>query len=155
MPEGQDIVDLGVAEHETAMSEKPSHVMVTAAELKQLKYMANQTRARAAKLQKPEPKYVFTNVTAGELEPSTVTKALTADWYRHFKEMFGVSKNHVKFTATAWRHLGISSLRDAGITRQEQQALAKHMAHTLSTADRKYDDSKPDGNEKGLLAEGG
>ena len=104
--------------------------------------MAHQTRARAAKLQKPEPKYVFTNVTTGELEPSNVTKALTADWDKHFKEMFGVSKNHVKFTATAWRHLGISSLRDAGITRQEQQALVKHMAHNLSTADRKNDDSK-------------
>ena len=48
----------------------------------------------------------------------------------------------MKFTATAWRHLGISSLRDARITRQEQQALAKHMAHNLSTADQTYDDSK-------------
>ena len=71
-----------MAEHKTPMSGKPSQVMVTAAELQQLKYMAHKTRARAAKLQKPEPKYVFTNVTTGELEPSTVTKALTADWDR-------------------------------------------------------------------------
>ena len=141
-PEGQDIVDLGLAEHKTAMSGKPSQVMVTVGELQQLKYLAHQTRARAAKLQQPEPKYVFTNVTTGKLEPSTVSKALTADWDRYFKEMYGFSKNHVKFTATALGYLGISCLRDAGITRQEQLALAKHMTQNLSTADRKYDDSE-------------
>ena len=142
MPEGQDMVHLGVAEHKNAMSGKLSSGMVTTGGLQQLKYMAHQTRARAAKLQQPEPKYVFSNVTTCKLEPSTVTKALTADWNRHFKEMYGFSKNHVKFTARAWRHLVVSCLRDAGITRREQQALAKHMAHILSTADCKYDDSK-------------
>ena len=91
MPEGQDMVDLGVAEIKITISGKPSPVMVTSAELQQLKYMALWTRAQAAKLQKPEPKYVFTNVTTSELESSTVTKALTADWDRHFKEMCGVS----------------------------------------------------------------
>ena len=136
------MVDLWVAEHKTASSGKPSPVMVTASGLQQLKNMAHQTRARAPKLKKAEPKYVFSNVTTDELEPSTATTALIADWDRHFKEMFGVTKNHVKFTATAWRHLEISSLSDAGITRQEQKALAKHMAHNLDTADRKYDDSK-------------
>ena len=95
MPEGQDMVDLGVAEHKTMMSGKPSPVTVTAGELQQLKYMACQTRARAAKLQLPEPKYVFTNVRTGKLESSTTMKALTADWDRHFKELFGDSKNHV------------------------------------------------------------
>ena len=109
MPEGQDMVDLGVAEHKTAMSGKPSPVMVTVAELQQLKYMAHQTKARAAKLQKPEPKYVFTNVTTSKFEPSTVTKALTADWDRHFKEIYDVSKKHVKFTVMAWRHLGFQA----------------------------------------------
>ena len=123
------------------MSGKPSPIMA-AGELQQLKYMAHQTRARAAKLQQPEPKYVFTNVTTSKLEPITVTKALTAYWDMRFKEMYGVFENHVKFTSTAWRHLGISCLRDAGITRQEQQALEKHMAHNLSTAYRKYNDSE-------------
>ena len=134
MREGQDMVDLGLAEHKTAMSEKPSPVTVTAGELQQLKYMAYQTKARAAKLQLPEPKSVLMHLRTGQLESSTTTKALTTCRDRHFKELFGNSNNHVKFTA--WRHLGISCLRDAGITRTEQQALAKHLAHNSSSADR-------------------
>ena len=66
MPEGQDMVDQGVAEHKTAMLGKLSPVTITAAELQQLK-----TRARTAKLQLPEPKCVFTNVRTGKLESST------------------------------------------------------------------------------------
>ena len=40
VPEGQDMVNLGVAEHNITISGKPSPVMVTSAELQQLKYMA-------------------------------------------------------------------------------------------------------------------
>lgn len=53
-PEGQNFVELRVAEHETAAAEKPFPVMCTTEELQQLQYLEHQTRLRAAKLQREE-----------------------------------------------------------------------------------------------------
>lgn len=85
---------------------------------------------------------MVTTQGCGKLESTTTTKALTADWDKYFNSQFGTAKNHVQFEATLWRHLGVSSLRDQGISRKIQQALTKHMAHTLVMADRGYDDSR-------------
>ena len=46
------------------------------------------------------------------------------------------------FRATDWRHLAVSSLRDGGLSRTDQAVLSKHMAHSLHTADTKYDESR-------------
>lgn len=131
-----------MGEHKTASSGKPSPVKVTESELKQLKYIVQQTRLRASTLHKPVPEYVLTTKGCGKFESKTTTKALTADLDKYFKHQFGNAKNHVQFKATAWRHLGVLSLRDQCISRKMQQALVKHMVHTLGMGDKGYDDFK-------------
>ena len=46
-----------------------------------------------------------------------------------------------KLTASRNRKLAVTTIRDAGATREEQSLLAKHMAHSVETADRHYDRS--------------
>jgi hypothetical protein len=43
-----------------------------------------------------------------------------------------------RLTASKNRKLAITVHREGGATREEQVALAKHMAHNVSTADRYY-----------------
>jgi len=42
-------------------------------------------------------------------------------------------------------------MRDAGASREEQSLLARHMAHTVETADKHYDRSKQTEGKHGVL----
>ena len=44
-----------------------------------------------------------------------------------------------KMTASRHRKLAVTTIRDAGASREDQTLLARHMAHSVETADR-YDD---------------
>jgi hypothetical protein len=46
-----------------------------------------------------------------------------------------------RLTASKNRKLAITVHREGGATREEQVALAKHMAHSVVTADKYYDKS--------------
>jgi hypothetical protein len=43
-----------------------------------------------------------------------------------------------KMTASRNRKLAVTTIRDAGASREDQTLLARHMAHTLETADRSH-----------------
>jgi len=45
-------------------------------------------------------------------------------------------------TASRNRKLAVTTIRDAGASREEQTLLARHMAHSVETADRYYDRSR-------------
>ena len=46
-----------------------------------------------------------------------------------------------KMTASRHRKLEVTTIRDAGASREDQTLLARHMAHSVETADRYYDRS--------------
>ena len=45
-------------------------------------------------------------------------------------------------TASRHRKLEVTTIRDAGASREDQTLLARHMAHSVETADRYYDRSR-------------
>ena len=45
-------------------------------------------------------------------------------------------------TASRHRKLEVTTIRDAGVSREDQTLLARHMAHSVETADRYYDRSR-------------
>ena len=55
------------------------------------------------------------------------------------------------FRATDLRHLAVSSLRDVGLSRTDHAVLSKHMAHSLHTADKQYDESRQFGARLNVL----
>ena len=67
-----------------------------------------------------------------------MSKLVEAEWQRHSTVM-GIPLP--KLTASKNRKLAITVHREGGATREEQEALAKHMAHNVGTADRFYDKS--------------
>ena len=65
-------------------------------------------------------------------------KISEAEWQRHSVTM-GIPLP--RLTASKNRKLAITVHREGGATREEQVALAKHMAHSVVTADKYYDKS--------------
>ena len=68
-----------------------------------------------------------------------MSKLVEAEWQRH-STAIGIPLS--RLTASKNRKLAITVHREGGATREEQVALAKHMAHNVSTADRYYDKSE-------------
>jgi hypothetical protein len=66
-----------------------------------------------------------------------MSKLIHTEWGRFLKEE---QLETTKMTAS--RKLTVTTIRDAGATREEQTLLARHMAHTVETADRYYDRSR-------------
>jgi hypothetical protein len=56
-----------------------------------------------------------------------------------------------KMSASRNRKLAVSTIRDAGASREQQSLLARHMAHTVETADKHYDRSKETEGRHGVL----
>jgi hypothetical protein len=67
-----------------------------------------------------------------------MSKLVEAEWQRHSASMCIPLP---RLTASKNRKLAITIHREGGATRDEQVALAKHMAHSVSTADKYYDKS--------------
>ena len=67
-----------------------------------------------------------------------MSKLVQTEWMR-----FQVETNlpPTKMTASRQRKLAVTTIRDAGASREEQTLLARHMAHSVETADRYYDRS--------------
>lgn len=75
-----------------------------------------------------------------------MSKNNNAEWQRHAKE---IGQELPKLTANTMRKLFVSTSREAGASRAEQELLAHHMAHNVSTADRIYDKSeRKEGRER-------
>ena len=68
-----------------------------------------------------------------------MSKLVEAEWQRHSVSM-GIPLPRI--TASKNRKLAITVHREGGATREDQMALAKHMAHNVTTADRYYDKSE-------------
>ena len=69
-----------------------------------------------------------------------MSKLIHTEWGRFLKEE---NLEATKMTASSRnRKFTVTTIRDAGATREEQTLLARHMAHTLETADRYYDRSR-------------
>jgi hypothetical protein len=68
-----------------------------------------------------------------------MSKLIHTEWGRFLKEE---QLETTKMTASRNRKLTVTTIRDAGATREEQTLLARHMAHTVETADRYYDRSR-------------
>jgi hypothetical protein len=67
-----------------------------------------------------------------------MSKLVEAEWQRHSASMCIPLP---RLTASKNRKLAITIHREGVATRDEQVALAKHMAHSVSTADKYYDKS--------------
>jgi hypothetical protein len=67
-----------------------------------------------------------------------MSKLVQSEWQRHSDDM-GIPLP--RLTASKNRKLVITVHREGGATREQQVALAKHMAHNVTTADRYYDKS--------------
>jgi len=68
-----------------------------------------------------------------------MSKLIQSEWGRFLtEEQLPVTK----MTASRNRKLTVTTIREAGASREEQGLLARHMAHTLETADRYYDRSR-------------
>ena len=67
-----------------------------------------------------------------------MSKLVEAEWQRHSVTM-GIPLP--RLTASKNRKLAITIHREGGATWEEQVALAKHMAHSVVTADKYYDKS--------------
>jgi len=68
-----------------------------------------------------------------------MSKLIHADWTRFQTEQ---NLPLTKMTASRHRKLAVTTIRDAGASREDQTLLARHMAHTVDTADRYYDRSR-------------
>ena len=66
------------------------------------------------------------------------SKLVHAEWDRHGKAMGVVLP---RLTANAQRKLFVSTSREGGVSRGDQELIAFHMAHRVTTADDKYDKS--------------
>ena len=68
-----------------------------------------------------------------------MSKLVQTEWAR-----FQTENNlpPTKMTASRHRKLAVTTIRDAGASREEQTLLARHMAHSVETADRYYDRSR-------------
>jgi hypothetical protein len=67
-----------------------------------------------------------------------MSKLIEAEWQKHSASM-GIPLP--RLTASKNRKLAITIHREGGATREEQVALAKHMAHSVGCADKYYDKS--------------
>lgn len=67
-----------------------------------------------------------------------MSKIIETEWQKHSVDM-GIPLP--RLTASKNRKLAITVHREGGATREQQVALAKHMAHNVGTADRYYDKS--------------
>lgn len=68
----------------------------------------------------------------------SMSKLVHREWERHQKESHTTLP---KLTATKARKVAVSTLRESGASRKEQEALARQMVHNVTTADRYYDKS--------------
>ncbi|XP_063435482.1 uncharacterized protein LOC134716416 [Mytilus trossulus] len=127
---GED-VELLVYEHKEAKSGKKCPIRVTAEVLAFLqkfgKHVMNNTT------------YMFVTKTGTQISSSSMSKMVNAEWQKFGKS---IGKDLPKLTASLNRKLAVTTMREAGANRQEQTALAKHMAHNPETADRFYDKSR-------------
>jgi hypothetical protein len=71
-----------------------------------------------------------------------MSKLIHTEWGRFLKQE---QMTVTKMTASRNRKLAVTTIRDAGASREDQTLLARHMAHTLETADRYYDRSHQTG----------
>ena len=67
-----------------------------------------------------------------------MSKLIQTEWLR-----FQTERNlpPTKMMASRNRKLAVTTIRDAGASREDQTLLARHMAHSVETADRYYDRS--------------
>ena len=68
-----------------------------------------------------------------------MSKIVKSDW-RRFRESQGLV-DLPNFTANLNRKLAVTAIREGGGSREDQHNLALHMAHSVLTADRYYDQS--------------
>lgn len=68
-----------------------------------------------------------------------MSKLVRTEWERYVADE---DTPHTKMTASRNRKLAVTTIRDAGASREEQTLLARHMAHSIETADRYYDRSR-------------
>lgn len=68
----------------------------------------------------------------------TMSKLVQREWERYAEETGQVLP---KLTASISRKVAVTTLRESGGDRAEQMLLAKHMVHSISTADTYYDKS--------------
>lgn len=80
------------------------------------------------------------------LSLQTMSKLVDREWKRHGKD-----SELPKLTATKARKVAVSSLREQGATRQDQEALARQMAHNVTTADKYYDKGLQTEQRKNVL----
>lgn len=68
-----------------------------------------------------------------------MAKIVQKEWDDHGKE---IGKELPPLCAKEARKVAITTLRESGIDRTQQEVMAKHMGHNVTTADRYYDKSK-------------
>lgn len=68
-----------------------------------------------------------------------MSKLVQREWERYGE---GMGEVLPKLTASIARKVAVSTLREAGGDRQDQETLARHMAHKVTTADKYYDQSE-------------
>jgi len=68
-----------------------------------------------------------------------MSKLINNEWKKHIEE---TGQEVTRMTASMNRKLAVTTIRDAGASREDQTLLARHMAHTVKTDDRYYDQSE-------------
>ncbi|KAK3106967.1 hypothetical protein FSP39_004157, partial [Pinctada imbricata] len=117
-----------VAEHKGAKSGKRCSILLTTFRNMKKKYWSPAGKEE----------YLFLSRSGKAITPSTMSKLVNKEWESFVKSE---KLDLPKLTASINRKLAVSALREAEGSRQEQEHLALHMAHNVSTADRYYNPS--------------